>query len=62
MIPNPLQSPILTVAETAQLLGLGKEATYRAIQKGEIPSVRIGKKILVPTIQILNLLGIQSST
>lgn len=61
MIPNPVQSPVLSVAETAELLGLGKEATYRAIAKGEIPSVRIGKKILVPTTQILSLLGIQTS-
>ena len=37
-----------TVEEVRQLLGLGRQAVYRAVNSGEIPSVRIGKRILVP--------------
>ena len=36
------------VDEAAKLLGLGRAATYQGIERGEIPSIRIGKRILVP--------------
>lgn len=34
--------------DTGKLLGLGRNAVYAAIARGEIPSIRIGKRILVP--------------
>ena len=37
-----------TVEETAKLLRLGRNRTYEAIAAGEIPSIRIGTRILVP--------------
>ncbi len=33
--------------ETARLLGLGRQAIYEAAKRGDIPIVRIGKRILV---------------
>jgi excisionase family DNA binding protein len=38
----------LTVKETAKALGLGLNQTYEAIRCGLIPSMRIGKRIIVP--------------
>ena len=38
----------LTVEETARRLGIGRNQAYEACRKGEIPSVRIGKRLLVP--------------
>ena len=37
-----------SVAEAAEALGLAKSTTYDAIRRGEIPSVRIGGRIVVP--------------
>ena len=37
-----------TVEEAAHLLGLGRNATYEAAKSGAIPTIRIGKRILVP--------------
>lgn len=34
--------------DTGKLLGLGRNAVYEGIARGEIPSVRIGGRILVP--------------
>ena len=34
--------------DTGKRLGLGRNATYDAIARGDIPSVRIGHRILVP--------------
>ena len=38
----------LTVVEAARYLGTGRNQTYAAIRTGEIPSIRIGSRILVP--------------
>ena len=38
----------LTVPETAKRLGIGKNLAYEAIQRGEIPSIRVGHRLLVP--------------
>ena len=39
---------ILSVTETACLLGLSRNSTYQGVQSGAIPSIRVGKRILVP--------------
>lgn len=36
------------IEEAAALLGLGRSATYAAAQRGEIPVVKVGKRLLVP--------------
>lgn len=37
----------MTVPEAAQLLGLSESATYEAVARGEIPAIKIGRRILV---------------
>jgi len=34
--------------EVSELLGLSRNTTYEAIRNGTIPSVRVGKRLLVP--------------
>jgi excisionase family DNA binding protein len=38
----------VTVEEAAELLGIGRNAGYEGVRRGEIPSIRIGKRLLVP--------------
>ena len=38
----------LTIEETASLLGLGRTATYEAARRGQIPSRRLGRRVVVP--------------
>ena len=37
-----------SVREAARVLGLGRNATYGAIYRGEIPALRFGHRIVVP--------------
>ena len=37
----------MTIVEAAKKLGIGRNQAYRAAKRGEIPSIRIGKRILV---------------
>jgi excisionase family DNA binding protein len=57
VLPLPTERPTLSVPEAGKYLGLGRDAAYRAIKSGELPSIRIGRKVLVPTAQLWNLLG-----
>ena len=38
----------LTVTECAKRLGIGRNSAYEAISRGEIPVIRVGKRLLVP--------------
>ncbi len=38
----------MTVEEAARLLGIGRTAAYQAVGNGDLPSVRIGGRILIP--------------
>jgi excisionase family DNA binding protein len=48
---------VYTVAEAGRKLGLSKNASYEAVRNGQIPSIRIGKRILVPKIPLDKMLG-----
>jgi excisionase family DNA binding protein len=39
---------VFTVLEVAKILRIGRISAYQAIERGEIPSVRVGRRILVP--------------
>jgi excisionase family DNA binding protein len=38
----------LTVEEAGQKLGISRNSAYEAARKGEIPTIRIGRLLLVP--------------
>jgi excisionase family DNA binding protein len=44
------------VKEAAKLLGLSRNSAYQACLKGEIPHLKIGKRILIPRVQLERLL------
>ena len=51
-----LQRLTLTVEEAAEMLGISRALAYEALSRGEIPHLRIGRRILVPTVAITHLL------
>lgn len=48
----------MTIPEAAELLGVSRSAGYRAVASGEIPTIRIGRRLLVPTAKLYHLLGL----
>lgn len=48
---------VLTVRETARLLSLSLHATYEAVARGDIFSLRVGKRLLIPKARLLRLLN-----
>lgn len=48
-----------SVDEVAQVLGISRNHAFRCVGRGEIPSVRIGRRVLVPAAFLDRLLGDQ---
>jgi excisionase family DNA binding protein len=42
--------------EVAEILGLSKATVYAAAASGEIPTIRVGRRILVPTAALRRML------
>lgn len=57
MTPKDLP-PTRNVEEAGEMLGISRRSAYRAAANGELPALRIGRRLLVPTAQLLDLLGI----
>jgi excisionase family DNA binding protein len=47
----------LTVSETAELLGVSRDVAYESARRGEIPTLRLGRRVLVSVPRLLTLLG-----
>ena len=43
---------VLTVTETADALGISRALAYELVRRGELPSIRLGRRIVVPKVQL----------
>ena len=43
----------MSVEEAGKLLGIGRSSAYGVIRRGELPSFKIGRRILVPRSALL---------
>lgn len=50
------QQPVLTVSEAARLLRLSRAFTYELVASGKLPSVRFGRRIMIPRAAIERIL------
>ena len=57
MVQESTERVVLTVEEARVKLGLSRGLIYAAIQRGEIPSIRVGRRILVPCAALDRLLS-----
>ncbi len=47
-----------TVSEAAQIVGISQAAAYRCVKSGEIPSLSLGGRIVIPRKALAELLGL----
>jgi excisionase family DNA binding protein len=47
----------ITVEQTAEVLSLSRSAVYEGVKRGDIPSLRIGRRIIIPVGKLLDWLG-----
>ena len=60
-LPDPALHPTISVVEAGQILGLSKPTAYEAVRRGDIPSLRFGRRVVVPTAKLLTMLGLSAA-
>jgi excisionase family DNA binding protein len=53
------RAAVVTVAQTASVFGVDVRTVTRAIENGELPVVRLGRRVLVPRLPLLAALGVR---
>ena len=65
MLPNsakpeePQRQTLNLWPDTGRILGLSRGATFQAAKRGEIPTIRIGRRMLVPKAAIAKMLEVK---
>jgi excisionase family DNA binding protein len=49
--------PTISVEHAAKLLGVSRSVAYRAVAAGQLPNLRLGRRIYIPTARLLAMLG-----
>ena len=52
-----LAERVLTVPQAAELLGISASTYYGAVRRGEVPAIRIGRRLVVPGALLARLLA-----
>jgi excisionase family DNA binding protein len=60
-LPTAEERPTLSVPEVAVLLGISRQHAYEGVRTGDIPCLRVGRKVLVPTAQLRRLLAVDAA-
>lgn len=61
-IPKPEERPTIPLwPDTGRALGLSRSATYDSASRGEIPVIRFGRRVVVPTAALRRLLGLDGA-
>ena len=50
----------LTVDEAAHLLGISRGTAYSAVHSGDLPSIRFGTRLVIPSAALKRLLGVDN--
>jgi len=48
----------IPVPSAGRILGLSRNKSYEAARTGELPTLRFGKRLVVPTAMLRNMLGL----
>ncbi len=59
-LPNPEVRPTLTVEQAGRYMGLSRQSAYDAAARGDLPTLRVGRRLLVPTAALRRLLELDN--
>lgn len=52
--------PLLTVEQLIRLTQLGRSTIYEALRRGDLPSVRVGRRVLIPKAALMRRLSLDT--
>lgn len=60
-IPDPESVPTLDIPVAGGFFGLGRAASYAAAKRGDLPTITMGRRKVVPTARLRVMLGLPAS-
>lgn len=57
-LPDPREQPFMRVEHVAAAFDISTSSTYEQIHTGVIPSIRVGRRLRVPTAAVWRLAGL----
>jgi excisionase family DNA binding protein len=60
-IPTADEQPTMTVEDAGEALGISRGSAYEAAKNGQIPTIRIGRRLVVPTAALRRMLMLDAS-
>jgi excisionase family DNA binding protein len=59
--PGRAAAKTISVEEAGRWLGISRNSAYEAVKRGEIPTIKIGRLLLVPVAPFERMLGLSVS-
>ena len=53
------RSAVVTLAQAASIFGVDVRTVTRAIENGDLPALRLGRRVLIPRLPLLAALGVR---
>jgi hypothetical protein len=60
VLPDPEAEPTMSIPDAGEILGLSRASAYQAARRGEIPTIPIGRRRVVPTARLRRMLGLDA--
>jgi excisionase family DNA binding protein len=57
-LPDPAAEPTVSVERAGLLLGISRGSAYAAARSGDLPTVRVGRRLLVPSAALRKMLAL----
>lgn len=58
---DPTTRPTISVDEFAVVAGISRSSAFAAVKAGEVPALRFGKRIRIPTAEVRRMLGLDAT-
>jgi len=59
---DPTRRPTISVDELASVLDVARSTAFEAVRRGDVPAIRVGRRIRIPTAGVRRLLQLDSQT
>jgi excisionase family DNA binding protein len=57
-----MRQPTVSIEDAGKILSLSRNSAYQAAKSGEIPCIKLGRLIRVPTAKLREMLGIRTES
>lgn len=62
VVPDPAVEPTMNVERVAAAFHISRAKAYEAVKTGDIPSIKLGRRLVVPTAAVRRMLQLDGGT